>query len=69
MSHKWSGQSTTQIRINDDRHAAFIHASTCITLCTDLVHMVEILKIAYGRSWKLRRKSWMNNGQEIGLKI
>ena len=46
-----------QTRMNDNRHAAFIHASNCITLHSDLVHMVEILKIAYGTSWKSRSRS------------
>jgi len=55
--------------MNDDHHAAFDHASLCITLCTDLVHMVEILKIAYGWSWKSLRMSWMRKGEEVGLKI
>ena len=40
---------------NHNRDAAFIHAPNCIPLRSDLVHMVEILKIDYGRSWKSRR--------------
>jgi len=55
--------------MNDDRHAAFVHASNCITLCPDLVHMVEISKIAYGRPWKSQRMSWMMKGEEVGLNI
>jgi len=55
--------------MNDDRHGACDHASNCITLCTDLVHMVEILKIPYVRSWKSRRMSWMRKGEEVELNI
>ena len=51
--------------MNDDSHAAFDHAANCLTLCTILVHIVEILNIAYGRSWKSRRMSWIRNGAEI----
>jgi len=31
--------------------------------------MVKILKIAYGRSWTLRRMSWIKNSKEVGLYI
>jgi len=55
--------------MNDNRHAAFIPASNSITLYSDLVHMVKILKVAYSRSWKSRRRSWMRNGEEVGLNI
>ena len=58
-----------QSGMNDDRHAAYDHASNCITLCTDLVHMVEMLKIAYGRSCKSWRMSWMKKGEGVGLNI
>jgi len=27
--------------------------------------MVEIFEIAYGASWKSRRRSWMRKGQEV----
>ena len=53
--------------MNHDRHAAFIHVSNRITLSTDLVHMVEIFEIAYGASWKSRRRSWMWIGEEVEL--
>ena len=55
--------------MNDDRHAAYNHAFLCITLCTDLAHMVEMLKIDYGRSWESRRMSWLRKGEEVGRKI
>jgi hypothetical protein len=53
--------------MNDNRHPAFIHIYNCITLRKDLVHMAEIFEIACGTSWKLRRKSWIRNGDEIEL--
>jgi len=67
MCHRKSGQCSIRISLNDDRHATFIHVSNCITLCTDLVHMVEIFDIAYGMSWKSRRRSWIRNGEEVEL--
>ena len=58
-----------QSGMNDDRHAAYDDASNCITLYTHLVHMVEMLKFACGRSWKSRRISWMRKGEEVELNI
>jgi len=29
--------------------------------------MVEIFEIACGTSWKLRRRSWIKNGEEVEL--
>jgi len=29
--------------------------------------MVEIIEIACGTSWKLRRRSWIRNGEEVEL--
>jgi hypothetical protein len=29
--------------------------------------IVEILEIAYGTSWKLRRRSWMKKDKEVKL--
>ena len=55
--------------MNDDHHAAYDHAANGITLCADLVHMVEMLKIAYGRSCKSRRMKWMRMGEEVGRHI
>jgi len=55
--------------MNDNRHAACDHAAKCICVCTDLVRMVENVKIAYGRSWKSPRMSWMRNGDDVGLNI
>jgi len=55
--------------MNDDRHAAYDHGSNFITRCTDLVHIVKMLKIAYGRSLKLWRMSWMRKDEEVGLNI
>jgi len=53
--------------LNDDCHAAFIHISNCITLRTDLGHIAEIIKIVYGTSWKLRRRSRMRKGEKVRL--
>jgi hypothetical protein len=55
--------------MNDSHHAASIHTSNCITLCSDLLEMVEILKIAYVTSWNFRRMHWIKNVEEIGLCI
>jgi len=66
-SHRGSNQCVIQICMNDHHHAAFIHASHCITLCSDLVQMVKILKIAYDRLSRLRRRSWIWEGEEVGL--
>jgi len=55
--------------MNDDYDAAYNHAANYITLCTYLLHMVEILKIAYGRSWKSPRMSWMRKGEAVGVNI
>ena len=57
----------TTIDLNHNRHAAFIHVFNCITRRTDLVHMVEIFAIACGTSWKLRRRCWIINGEEVKL--
>jgi hypothetical protein len=60
-----SGLCPIRICLNDNRYAAFTHASNCITLHTDLVHMVEIIEIAYGTSWNSRRRSWMRKGAKV----
>jgi len=31
--------------------------------------MVEIFEIACGTSWKLRRRSWIRNGEEVKLYV
>ena len=31
--------------------------------------MVEIFEIACGTSWKLRRRSWIRNGEEVELTL
>jgi len=68
-SHRWSGQMTTQNGMTDDRHAAFVYWCNLMILCTDLVHMVEMLKIAYARLWKLQRMTWMRTGEEVGRNV
>jgi len=52
--------------MNGGCHAAFIYAANCINLGSDLRHMVEVLKIAYGTSWKSMTTSCKKNGQEVG---
>jgi hypothetical protein len=53
--------------INASRHAASVDATNCIILHSDLLHMVENLKSAYGTSWKSRKTSWKKIGQDIGI--
>jgi len=53
--------------MNDHLHAAFIQKYNCITLHSALVDTVIILKIAYGRSWKLRRRCWIRKREEVGV--
>jgi len=55
--------------MNDSPYAASIHTSNCITLHSDLRHMVEMLKTALGTSWKLRRMSRIRNGEVVMLYI
>jgi len=56
-SDRRSGQCSILICLNDNCHAAFIHALNCITLHTNCVHIFAMFPIAYDRSWKSRRKS------------
>ena len=67
MSHRRSSPWPIRICVNDDCYTAFIHASNCINLRTDLVHTIEIIQIAYGTSWTSRRRSWMRKGEEVEL--
>jgi len=67
MCHRKSGQCSIRISLNDDRHATFIPVSNCITLRTDLVHMVEIFEMEGGTSWKSRRRSWIRKSEEVEL--
>jgi hypothetical protein len=65
MSRRTSGQCTVWPLMNASRHAALVHATNCITLHLDLLHMVEKLKSAYGTSWKSRKMSWKKIGQNL----
>ena len=65
--HGKIGQCVWRIVLNDNHHATFIHVSNCITLRTDLVHMVEIFEIACGTWRKLRRRSRIRNGEVVEL--
>jgi len=53
--------------MNDSRQAVLIHAVNDISLRSNLLHMVEKLKIAYGMSWNSRRMSWIRYGEDVGL--
>jgi hypothetical protein len=53
----------------DPWHAMLDYASNCLTLCTDLLCMGEIVKIAYSWSWKSMTISWMRNGEGIRVYI
>jgi len=55
--------------MNDTHHGAVIDPLNCITLHSDLVHFVGILKITDGRSWTSRRMSWMRKGEEVQIYI
>ena len=66
-SHKSSGQCVTRTCMNDHHHVAFVHTSTGISLHSDLIHMVKNMKIAYGRSWKSRRRNWIRDSAEVEL--
>jgi len=68
-SHRCSGHSAIRSWMNNNCDAGYNHGSYCIPRCTDLVHIVEKLKIAYGRSWKSQRMSWMRKGEEVRLNI
>jgi len=61
MSHRRSAQCAMPTCQNDDHHDAFTNTSNCKTFHSDLVQMVEILKIASGRLWKSRSMSWIQN--------
>jgi hypothetical protein len=53
--------------LNNNYHTALIHVSNCVTLRPDPVHMVEIFQISYVMWWKLRRRSWVRNSEEVEL--
>jgi len=54
--------------MNASHHAALVHAANCISMRSDLLHMVENLKIAYGMSWKSSQTSWKKIGQDTRYK-
>jgi len=53
--------------MNVYNHVALILTSNYITLRSYRVHIVIILKIAYGRSWKSRRSNWIWPSEQVGL--
>jgi len=46
-----------------------MHESNYVTLCTDLIYIVDIWKIVYGISWKSKRRSWIRKAEEVELYI
>jgi len=69
MSHRRSCQCTTWTLMNNNCHTTLIHATNSIALHSDWLHMVEIMEIFYGKSWKLRRRSWIWKGKAVRLYI
>jgi hypothetical protein len=55
--------------MNGSHHAALVNAAHCVTLRTNLLHMVKIVKIAYDPSWKSSKLSRKKNGQEFRLSM
>jgi len=66
-THTMRSQCITRICINDHHHVALLQSFTCITLRSDLMHMVQTMKIAYGRSWILRRSNWTRTSENVQL--
>jgi hypothetical protein len=62
-----SSQCEMRICLYENHHAAFIQGSNCITLHSDRVQIIEILKIASGMSWRSRNRSWIRTGEEVWL--
>jgi len=65
--HWKSGQFSWQICLNNDHDAAFIHWSNSTTLGTHIVYIIEIVEIAYGTSWRLRRRRMIRKDVEVEL--
>jgi len=55
--------------MNDSCQSALMHAANYITLRSELLHMIEKSKIAYGTSWKSRRMSWIRDGEDVTPEI
>jgi len=53
--------------MTDSGLSASIHAANYITLGSDLLHMIEKSRIAYGTTWKSRRMSWIRTGEDVAL--
>jgi len=62
-----NGQCAMQIRRNDHHHIPLILRSNYITLLSDPAHILNILEIAYGRSWKLGWCNWIRQNTQIDL--
>jgi len=68
-THRQSGECATWTRVNDHCHVASIHASSCTSLCSDNLRMVQTIIMTYNLSWKLRWFSFIRNGEDVGLYI
>jgi len=67
MSHRRSTQWAIQPCLKHGWQDAFIHATNCITLNSNLKQMVMISNIAYNGWLKSQRMSWMWNGEDVRL--
>jgi len=65
MTHRRSGQRASSTQINDSCQAASIDTANYITLLSELLHRVDRLKIVSITTCKLRRMSWIRNGEDV----
>jgi len=65
--HSKRNQCRWQIGLNNDRHGACVPVTHCITLRTDLGHMVELFGQAHGTWWISTRRSWTLHGHQVEL--
>jgi hypothetical protein len=68
MNYRRSDQCLMRNGTNNNHYAAFIYVTTCITLCTELLQMVKMFKLAYSGPWKLKRRSWIRNSEKVYIK-
>jgi hypothetical protein len=55
--------------MNGSGHAASVHATDCVILHSNLLHMVEVVKISDGTSPKSMKMCSKKNSQKVGLYI
>jgi len=65
--HGRSAQCVIPCSTIGHHHVVIILVWNFITHHPDLVQMFKVLIIAYGRSWKARRRTWIRNGEEVRL--